>query len=137
MKSGNLNSQHGFMLLVACALSFTAFLFSVDFSALADEVSCIRPVKAAMAKVAIQGADGIPVRQQSTPAPQPMRAILVEAVAAKVKATYPDGNGSGLHAGPADLAFLDMEPAEWAGRLRPLGLSSRSDASARAPPRRV
>lgn len=125
--------QHGFMLFVTCVLSFAAFMFAVDLSALGDE-AC-RTVPKSMAAQQVEDAPAIPGRQQSTPATQPLRAVLAEAIAAKIKATYPDGNGAGLSAMPRDLAFFDAKPVESARTNAILRLSRSTYAPARAPPR--
>ncbi|MGC0053280.1 hypothetical protein ACNSPG_09480 [Brucella pituitosa] len=127
--------QHGFMLFVTCVLSFAAFMFAVDLSALGDEACRNTPKNMAAQQVA--DAPAIPARQQSTPAPQPMRAVLAEAVAAKTKATYPDGNGAGLSASPNELAFFDTKHVEAASATRFLRLSRSTYASVRAPPLRA
>jgi len=124
--------QHGFMLFVTCVLSFAAFVFAVDLSALGNEAS--RNTPKSMAAQQVADAPAIPARQQSTPVPQPMRAVLAEAIAAKIKAAYPDGNGAGLSVLPSDLAFFDTKPVEAAITNTILRLSRGTHASVRAPP---
>lgn len=124
--------QHGFMLVVTCVLSFAAFMFAVDLSVFGDEACRNAPKNMAAQQVA--DAPAIPARQQSTPAPQPMRAVLAEAIAAKIKAAYPDGNGAGLSALPNELAFFGTKHVENASAIRGLRLSRSTYASVRAPP---
>ncbi|NKX15966.1 hypothetical protein HGG75_07450 [Ochrobactrum pseudogrignonense] len=50
--------QHGFMLFVTCVLSFAAFMFAVDLSALGDE-AC-RTVPKSMAAQQVEDAPAIP-----------------------------------------------------------------------------
>lgn len=121
------------MLVVTCILSFAAFIFAVDLSSLADEAG--RNTPKSMAAQQVEDAPALPARQQSTPAPQPMRAVLAEAMAAKIKAAYPDGNGPGLQARPNDLVFFEPKPVEAASASRFLRLSRSTYASVRAPPR--
>src|SRR5690606_36082897 len=94
MKNTDQHKQYGFMLFVTCVLSFTAFLFAVDFSILDDDP--VRNHAGGNVARQVEGSLAAPVRQQSAPAPQPMRAILVEAMAAKNKAAYLDGAGTAL-----------------------------------------
>lgn len=124
--------QHGLMLFVTCVLSFAAFMFAVDLSALGNEAFRNTPKNMAAQQVA--DAPAIPARQQSTPASQPMRAVLAEAIAAKIKATYPDENGTGLSALPNELAFFEAKPVEAVNAAKFLRLSRSTYASVRAPP---
>ncbi len=107
-------------------------MFAVDLSALGDDACRNAPKN--MAAQQIEDAPAIPARQQSTPAPQPMRAVLAEAIATKFKATSPDGDGAGLSALPSELAFFEAKPVEAASATTFLRLSRSTYASARAPP---
>ncbi|MEJ5083011.1 hypothetical protein [Ochrobactrum sp. MYb379] len=127
--------QHGFMLVVTCVLSFAAFLFAIDLSALGGETSRALPGK--MAAQQIDSAPALPPRQQSTPATQPMRAVLTDAIAAKIKAAYPHGNGDGIATFSSDIVLYDGQPVEAATSPHFLRLSQSSYASARAPPAMV
>ncbi len=125
--------QHGFMLIVTCVVSFAAFLFAIDLSALGGETSRALPGK--MAAQQIDNAPAIPARQQSTPATQPMRAVLTEAIAAKIKAAYPLGNGDAIATLSHEIVFFNARPAEAAASSRFLRLSQSNHAFARAPPK--
>lgn len=125
--------QHGFMLVVSCVLSFAAFIFAVDLSAFSNE-AC-RTAPKSMAAQQVEDSPAVPARQQSTPASQPMRAVLAEAIAAKIKAVHPDGNGAALYTLPYDLAFFEAKQVESATGKSFLKLSRSNFASARAPPR--
>ncbi|MEN5276489.1 hypothetical protein ABE527_06025 [Brucella sp. TWI432] len=124
--------QHGFMLFVTCVLSFTAFIFAVDLSALADDAGQNTPKSMAAQQVA--DAPAIPTRQQSTPAPQPMRAVLAQAAAAKIKAAHSNGKSAALAAQPNQLAFFDAKPVEAASASKFLRLSRSTYSQVRAPP---
>lgn len=125
--------QHGFMLVVTCVLSFAAFLFAIDLSALGGEAS--RAIPGKMAAQQIDSAPALPTRQQSTPATQPMRAVLTDAIAAKIKAAYPHGNGDGIATFSSEIVVYDGQPVEAATSPHFLRLSQSSYASARAPPK--
>jgi len=124
--------QHGFMLIVTCVLSFAAFMFAIDLSALSDD-TC-QPSSKNMAAQQVADTPAIPARQQSTPAAQPMRAVLAEAIATKIKAAYPHGNGAGLSTLSNAFAYLDAKSAEAPSITKPLQLVQINRASARAPP---
>lgn len=127
--------QHGLMLVLTCVLSFAAFIFTIDISALGDE-AC-NTIPRSMAAQQVEDAPAIPARQQSTPATQPMRAVLSEAIAAKLKANFPEGNNAGLSSFSNELAFSSSKPVEAANHARFLEISRSHSASARAPPRIV
>ena len=127
--------QHGFMLVVTCVLSFAAFLFAIDLSALGGEASRGLPGK--MAAQQIDSAPALPSRQHSTPATQPMRAVLTDAIAAKIKAAYPHGNGDGIAFFSIQIVVYDGQHVEAATSPHFLRLSQSSYASARAPPEMV
>ncbi|APY14572.1 hypothetical protein GJU94_00595 [Brucella sp. 10RB9214] len=123
--------QHGFMLFVTCVLSFTAFLFTVDFSSQAgDALNQPRGIAARQA----EGSAAAPARQQSTPAPQPMRAILMEAIAAKIKTVWLGDGNAALLTKTAELHVSGNRSAEAAQIFQPLPASRGHFGSARAPP---
>lgn len=128
----NRSQQHGFMLVVTCALAFAAFVFAVDLSAFADKAG--RNMPKSMAAQQVADAPALPARQQSTPAPQPMRAVLAETIAVKIKTAYHDGKGAGLQARPNQLAFFDAKPVEAAHTSKFLRVSKSTYAQVRAPP---
>ncbi|MFQ0812969.1 hypothetical protein AVM02_11935 [Brucella anthropi] len=133
MKNTEQHKQHGFMLLLACVLSFTAFLFAVDFSMLDDDA--VRGQSGGIVARQAEGSPATPVRQQSAPSPQPMRAILIEAMAAKIKAAYPDGSGAAFPAAAATVLLPEAGPAATAQELRRLAVLQGHSGSARAPPK--
>jgi len=125
--------QQGFMLVVTCVLSFAAFLFAIDLSALGGEAS--RAIPGKMAAQQVDNAPALPPRQQSTPATQPIRAVLTDAIAAKIKAAYPHGNSDGIATFSSEIVVYDGRPVEAATSPHFLRLSQSSYASARAPPK--
>jgi len=133
MKNTEQHKRHGFMLFVTCVLSFAAFLFAVDFSTLDDD-----PAKDQSGRILarqVEGSPTTPVRQQSAPSPQPMRAILIEAIAAKIKAAYLDGTGAALLVATAAILFPKTESARAAQNFRRLAVLQKHFGSARAPPK--
>ena len=127
------HKRHGFMLFVTCVLSFTAFLFAVDFSSIDEDAA--RSHAGGIAARQVEGSPATPVRQQSTPSPQPMRAILIEAIAAKIKTACLDGTGSALLVASAGLILPDTKSAEAAQNFPRLAVLQRHFGSARAPPK--
>ncbi|MHC5233670.1 hypothetical protein [Brucella sp. LJL56] len=133
MKNTEQHKQRGFMLFVTCVLSFTAFLFAVDFSTLGEDVA--RGQSGGVVARQIEGSPATPVRQQSSPSPQPMRAILIEAMAAKIKAAYLDGTGAALPVAAVAIVFPKANSPESAQNFQRLTVLQRHFGSARAPPK--
>lgn len=132
MKNTDRHQRHGFMLFVTCVLSFTAFLFAIDFSVLDADRVHDQPDRIAAKQ--IDRVPATPVRQQSTPAQQPMRAILIDVIASKVKAAHLDGGKAAL---PARLPGLPSEiarSAEAVQHFQRLVALRGNFSSARAPP---
>lgn len=88
-----------------------------------------------MAAHQVEDAPAIPARQQSTPATQPMRAVLSEVIAAKFKAVFSDGSNAALSSLSNEMAFFGTKLVGTANHARFLELSRSNYASARAPPR--
>ncbi|PQA73317.1 hypothetical protein [Brucella oryzae] len=133
MKNTEQHKRHGFMLFVTCVLSFTAFLFAVDFSTSDQDVA--RAHSGGIAARQVESSRATPVRQQSTPSPQPMRAILIEAIAAKIKTVYLDGTGAALPVTAAAVVFPKSKTANAAQDFQKLTVLQRHFGSARAPPK--
>ncbi|ERI14353.1 hypothetical protein ACS5UA_01740 [Brucella sp. RRSP16] len=127
------HKRHGFMLFVTCVLSFTAFLFAVDFSSIDEDAA--RSHAGGIVARQVEGSPATPVRQQSTPSPQPMRAILIEAIAAKIKTAYLDGTGAALLVASAGVILPETKSAEAAQNFPRLAVLQRHFGSARAPPK--
>lgn len=127
------HKRHGFMLFVTCVLSFTAFLFAVDFSSIDEDAA--RSHAGGIVVRQVEGSPATPVRQQSTPSPQPMRAILIEAIAAKIKTAYLDGAGAALLVASAGVLLPETKSAEAAQNFPRLAVLQRHFGSARAPPK--
>ncbi|MFD1199604.1 hypothetical protein ACFQ3K_14965 [Brucella gallinifaecis] len=126
-------NRHSFMLIISCALSFAAFLFAVDLSALSSE-TC-RAQAGTMAAQQLDKSPALPSRQQSTPAVQPIRAVLTELIAAKIKLSSPQGNGDTFIPFSSELVLSGGKPVEAATRLRFFTASPGHYACARAPPK--
>lgn len=138
MENTEQHKRHGLMLFVACVLSFTAFLFAVDFSTLDEDVVRGQSggiVAGGIAGRQVEGGLATPVRQQSTPSPQPMRAILVEAIAAKIKTAHLDSSGAALPVTAATVFLSKADSAVAAQELQRLAVLQRHFGSARAPPK--
>ncbi|OIS95322.1 hypothetical protein [Brucella cytisi] len=133
MRNTEQHKRHGFMLFVTCVLSFTAFLFAVDFSTPDEDVA--RGHSGGIVARQVEGTPTTPVRQQSTPSPQPMRAILIEAIAAKIKAVYLDGTGAALPVAAVAFALPKSAAAKAALNSQRLAVLQRYFGSARAPPK--
>ncbi|KAB2676771.1 hypothetical protein F9K85_09770 [Brucella tritici] len=133
MKNTEQHKRHGFMLFVTCVLSFTAFLFAVDFSTLDDDAA--RAHSGGIVARQVEGSPATPVRQQSTPSPQPMRAILIEAIAAKIKTAYLDRTGAALPVATAAILLPKTRSAEAAQNFQRLAVLQGHFGSARAPPK--
>ena len=133
MKNTERHKQHGFMLFLACVLSFTAFLFAVDFPTVDDNPARLHPVSTVARQV--EGSPAKPVRQQSTPSPQPMRAILIEAIAAKMKAAHLDSSGAALPVKVAAVFPPTTSSALATQKFQHLAVMRRHFGSARAPPK--
>lgn len=136
MNSTGQHRQHGFMLLMACVLSFAALLFAVDFSALNDKTGgdTSRSLHKMLAARQAESTPTAPVRQQSAPAPQPMRAILVEAMAAKIKAAFPLGGDTALAVARAGHPFANAKSAEAGRDFQHFTAAQQYFGFARAPP---
>ena len=136
MNSTGQHRQHGFMLLMACVLSFAALLFAVDFSAPNDKVSddTSRSLPKMLAARQAESTPTAPIRQQSAPASQPMRAILIEAIAAKIKAAYPLGGDTALAVTGTGLSFANAKSAEAARGFQHFAAAQQYFGFARAPP---
>ena len=124
--------QYDFMLLVTCVLSFVAFLFAADFSAWGSSTS--RNLSQNTETRQTENVAAAPARQQSAPTPQPVRAILVEAAATKVKATYPDNSNAALPVGKAGFQLFDVRFAGLSCGQERFSASQWNFSSARAPP---
>ncbi len=125
--------QHGFMLMTAFVLSFAALLFAVEFSF--TDVDTSRTHSKSLTARQAETTPSAPVRQQSTLTPQPMRAVLFEAVAAKPKSAC-WGDSSSAQAVSASSCFFPTGHAAYAqARFQHLKAEQPSFASARAPPR--
>ncbi len=124
--------QHGFMLFVTCVLSFTAFLFTVDISSLGDNTADNQPRNITSRQA--EGSPAAPARQQSAPTPQPMRAILIEAIAAKIKTAWLGGGNSALPVETTGLFIQNVRSAQGTQNFQPLPVSQGHFSSARAPP---
>ncbi|WP_343314652.1 hypothetical protein AAIB41_05655 [Brucella sp. BE17] len=124
--------QHGFMLMTACVLSFMAVLFAVEFSFPDADMS--RTHSKVLGNRQAETSPGTPVRQQSTLTPQPMRAILIEAIVAKAKASHLIGGNVGLATTSGSYILLIGKPAQMQSRLQLIKTEQRSFRSARAPP---
>lgn len=133
MKNTEQHKRHGFMLFVTCVLSFTAFLFAVDFSTLDDDAA--RGHSGGIVARQVEGNPSAPVRQQSTPSPQPMRAILIEAIAAKIKVAYLGSSGAALPVAAATVFLPKTGSAEAARKFQRLAVLQGHFGSARAPPK--
>ena len=133
MKNTEQHKQHGFMLFLACVLSFAAFLFAIDFSTADDDPARGHP--GGIVARQVEGSPATPVRQQSTPSPQPMRAILIEAIAAKMKAAHIDGSGAALPVKAAAVFLPRAGSAVAAQKFQHLTILQRHFGSARAPPK--
>lgn len=125
--------QHGFMLMTAFVLSFAALLFALECSFTDGETS--RTHSKILAGRQAETAPSVPVRQQSTLTPQPMRAILLEAVAAKPKSAYWSGGSTAYIAADGTYFFLTGKAAHAKARFQYLRTERPSFGSARAPPR--
>lgn len=136
MNSTGQHRQHGFMLLMACVLSFAALLFAVDFSAPNDKASddTSRSLPKMLAARQAESTPTAPIRQQSAPASQPMRAILIEAIAAKVKAAYPLGGDTALAVTGTGLSFANAKSAEAERGFQRFPAAQQYFGFARAPP---
>ena len=134
MKNTEQHKRHGFMLFVTCVLSFTAFLFAVDFSTLDEDAA--RGHSGGIMARQVESSPAPPVRQQSTPSPQPMRAILIESIAAKIKTAYLDRNGSALPGVMVAIVLPKTRSAETALNFARLAVLQRHFGSARAPPKK-
>ncbi len=124
--------RHGFMLMTACVLSFLAVLFAVEFSF--PDADTARPHGKIVGSRQAETVPGTPVRQQSTLTPQPMRAILIDAIVAKAKAAHLIGGNVGLATISGSYIFPISKPAQMQARLERLKTEQRSFGSARAPP---
>ncbi|MBB5703826.1 hypothetical protein FHS76_003736 [Ochrobactrum daejeonense] len=133
MKNTDRHRRHGFMLFVTCVLSFAAFLFAIDFSVLDGDRVHSQPGRIAARQ--IDRVPATPARQQSTPAQQPMRAILIDVIASKIKAAHLDGAKAALPAGASDLPSEVARSAEAAQNFQRLTVLRGNFGSARAPPK--
>ncbi|AEW17519.1 Hypothetical protein BSSP1_I0372 [Brucella suis bv. 2] len=103
----------------------------MDFSSQAgDALNQPRGIAARQA----EGSAAAPARQQSTPAPQPIRAILMEAIAAKIKTVWLGDGNAALLTKTAELHVSGNRSAEAAQIFQPLPALRGHFGSARAPP---
>lgn len=124
--------QHDFMLFASCILSFVAILFTAILFAPID----LSP-RNTLEHLALQhnlDTSVAPNRQQTTPSASPMRAILMQTAAAKIKVFSPLENDNNLTVNPVQLAFIGSGTLKRADISSPVSLIKQGFVSARSPP---